>query len=517
MDWADIVKRIQSKLREYFSKTRDTDEEEGQIFVPPSYEPSSRWKRDPNTKLQPNGEVTDIPMEETEAFITHDTHTASSDNTASLDKWLARDIVIYQTKFEPGAFDSTFVYPMGKFLNDGFVRSKLEYTHSMRATMVFEIVIGESKVQAAGVMVTYMPFFGDNMEYGFLSESGDDLTSDIRQKLSRLTLLSNPEHVIVSPQHTTRVTFRIPFFWQREYMSLVAREGMSLGRLYISHLVPVREVGEKTGIPALPFTILMHLEDVEVKGATATPLPAMPIVIQNALELNEAFNTSSQLPLIYGGESIQSVKQLTKRSTLLFTTNRSDQQGTTHIQFPALPPYPGFSVDKGSHSFASRDYNSVNMTPFTYFRSMFAGIRGSMKYIIFQHSACTSCPSALYRTTLTDDFIGIHKSTDSNTADTMIHALEDNLDHFTGSEISTSHNPVVHIEVPHQTNNLFQRSRTTGNPETYLNVLLRIYNNDGPSQEMVYFTPGEDTQMVGYVGPPLMHIGHWIVDHNRRR
>jgi hypothetical protein len=518
MDWSSLITRAQNEVRRRFLRSPPPapsfDEVSSeQIYIPPLHptEPTQSLKRSKGfrTTLRPNGEVTDIPTEETEAFLTHDTFLSHTDDSASLDKWLSRDIVLHQSKLVTNSFSCFTLDPMSKFLSDGFIRDKLAYAHSMRATMVFEIIIGESRVQSAGVMVTYLPYMGDEMEHSFTNLSGDDTAYYTTQKMARITLLSNPDHVVVSPQFTRRVTYKVPFFFDKEFMFLTDNEPITYGRLHVTHLVPVREVGERTGIPSLPFTILMHLEDVELKGVTSSPMPILPVTINAQVELNENHSVAAQLPLIYGGESIVSMKQLMKRSTQLFMTDPSSGPGVTELQFPALPPYPGFSTHGGSHRYNLKWYNAVRMTPFTYFRSMYAGVRGSMKYMIFRHSACSSCPSSIHRVSLTDNFAGITKETASNADSTMLSDLDDDTKYFTGTEISIENNPVTHIEIPHQTNKLFQRSRNTTKPITYLNVVYRVYNADGPAQEMVYFTPGEDVQFVGYVGPPLMTLGHW--------
>jgi hypothetical protein len=515
-NWGEIVTQVQRSIKQLWEsrKERVEDREDEQIYIPVAMDVrqsletaqlKSKRRFKPFAEVRPNNEVVTVPMEETETFITHDTFTTFTDDSASLDKWLGRDIVLYEERMEDGHFKSTSINPWVEFLNNGFVRDKLSYTFAIRATLVFNIMIGESKVHAGAVMVAYRPNLADEFEYNFLDAAGNDKATSTEKKLCRLTLLSNADHVVVSPQYTTRVTMKVPFFWDKEFVPLVGQDINQLGKLYISSLVPLRKIGESAGIPDLPFTILMHLEDVEYKGATATP---MPTYYNGGVTINEQHKTTPQLPLIYGGESIVSIKQLMKRSTQLFISEPSSQEGTMTLFFPALPPYPGYSTAIGSHMFNNKHFNAINMTPATYFRSMYVGVRGSSKFIIFQYRNCAACPSMVHKASITHAFLGIVKDTQSGGVDSMFQATDNDGPHFLGSETSTHTNPTLHIEVPHQTNHLFQRSRNTDYAHTYNHVKYVVYNNDGPSQEMVYYTPGEDFQLIGYLGPPLMMQGN---------
>jgi len=395
------------------------------------------------------------------------------------------------------------------------VVNRLNNYRNFRADLEVTAVVSSTPYYYGLYLLYYIPYYDefDTMPTG----------TGALDWAARLAIEFSQPHVIIDITQNPTVKMHIPYLRQGEYLNLVDGSASFLGRLYLTPITPLRAVGDT---PTQPMTITLYarLVNIKVKGLTTQQLSALvpqsgPLDIfeTETMNLRENGEIHPEINVEYMGESIVSFRPLCRRYCLHKAYDLLDDTGTStdvgcKIVVPGFPLYrgPQGTTYPGDVTAADAPYNYCNLTWLQLVTLMHHTVRGSIRYKIIPFSYLRNVFwSARVRHTEydfnEDEPLGLDNIPIGSTRAAKARFFKNT---HMGSAISHSAvNPILSVEVPYQTNDLFSIGRQT-NEIDYPRLVLT-----GAGLELdatiaapihFYVATGEDFQVSWFRGLPLM-------------
>jgi hypothetical protein len=456
-----------------------------------------------------NAEVLeDIQHEESKSWHIEDTELQQRvDTSIGLEYFLGRKIEIFSTDLTVGDRLHEYIDPWSIMLQNATIKDKLALYKNFRGDIIFTVYISSSKLYYGRFMIAYTPYFNDEYWPYAEMDNGSPVESTID---AELVIASQLNHIDISPADTESKELRVPFHYKAEFINLLNDQQEEMGRLLLTSYTQLLASNETTD--KVTLRILAQFDNVSYRGVTCQPLytPAAEEVVRSE-EITGKSYTGNMAALTYVGESISSFRQMIKRRTPYVYGPVKVISGTKHTELildtNIVPPGRSttLSLALGTSLSGLLGENPVAITWLSYARYLFAGMRGSIR---LTYVPTINTGKEYFKISVNRDAYAAtaYKYTEYTPSSRF---RSDNIDAeeecIAGTELSTSTvNPILDVEIPYQSQYLFQAGRSSGASGSYPRLRIMGYDRTGTIADHIMLSAGEDIQFIGFMGPPVI-------------
>jgi len=436
------------------------------------------------------------------------------ESSVHLGLFLEREFLVGTYDWTLGEVTTKFYNPWSLMLTNETLRDKLKHTHGFRSNLEIRLRASCSPYVYGEFILAYFPVLNDQfcvMKYHNTSTNAKIVP----------TILSKGAHTFLELGSTQDVILKVPFLLDKDFMDLTeTTDAQRMGRIAVAAVAPPDYAGQDATGVVVRLTLSVRFVDYSFQGTTMETLATY--IDEEAIPLNDS-NVPRGTPLLYNGEYFHSFRPYIKRATPLtgwFSGDYTSEmpEALVEITQMTMPTYRGYRKE-------TADYVPNNTSFMTYIYSMFLGCRGGTRWHIYADNTNAqitairrSSPSAHFRvagidvdipTTLVSLTEGVVQASLGRTANAIQDCTQ-------GAQ--TVSNGSMSIEVPHQTDRLYQFGRRRI-PETY-DALTFVFKIDVREYTNYYLYVGaaDDFTVVRYMGLPpfgLVRMGDGPTVANR--
>jgi len=195
----------------------------------------------------------------------------SSTSDASLGSFLGRPTRIGEYRWTVGQPLFERLNPWALFLNDPRVREKIANFELYRSKLHVKMVISGTSFHYGRALVSYNPLSGY-----------DDITVERNFLTVDLIAASQKPHFFLNPTNNSGGQLDLPFFWQKNYLSLSSTDRNDMGELVIKSFGNLQHANE--GYDPVTITVYAWASDVVLTMPTAdTTLTALDYSPQSGM------------------------------------------------------------------------------------------------------------------------------------------------------------------------------------------------------------------------------------------
>ena len=152
--------------------------------------------------------------------------------------------------------------PWAAFCEDSFVRDKIKNYELLRMKLNVKMVISGTKFHYGRALASYNPY-----------TKGDQVTVERNFINQDLIGASQKPHFFINPTKNTGGELSLPFFWDKNYLSITKGDWADMGEITIQSTANLLHAND--GIDPVTITIYIWAEDVVLTTPTASDPPLL--------------------------------------------------------------------------------------------------------------------------------------------------------------------------------------------------------------------------------------------------